>query len=43
MSIAKFKNKDEYSEVNTQLQFMFDTGLHKKSNAYDAFGGLNAK
>jgi|TARA_Y100000296_G_scaffold8084_2_gene9580 hypothetical protein len=43
MSIAKFKNKDEYSEMNTQLQFMFDTGLHKKPNAYDAFGGLNAK
>jgi len=41
MANTQIKDEKEYDNLNTQLKYMFDHGLHKVPNAYESTG-LNA-
>ena len=37
-----FKDDEEYLNLNTQLQSMFDSGFHKSPGVYESFGGTDS-
>ena len=38
MANTQIKDKKEYENLNTQLKYMLDHGLHKVPNAYESTG-----
>ncbi len=43
MTITSFNTREDFDNLNKQLKFMFDHGLHKVDGAYESLGGLNAE
>ena len=43
MTVTSFNTIEDFDNLNKQLKFMFDHGLHKVDGAYESFGGLKAE